>query len=136
MRIPLVLGLLLVGGVARADEVVAGTYDVKFEEMSNNCSNRLTFGRGDLKIDIKGNDLHIEIERVPVMNGQPSKGGKIKATSKKGHTAVEGMDGVFSVAGRVQGGAVQLVFVGEYSVKDKPLCTQSWNIAGARKDGK
>ncbi len=132
-----VLAVLGSAGVARADDV-AGVYDVKFEEMSNNCANRLSFGHGDLKIDIKGTDLHVDIERVPMMNGQakPNNGGKIKATSKKGHTAVEGMDGVFSVAGRVQNGVVQLVFVGEYSVKDKPLCTQSWNIAGARKDGK
>jgi hypothetical protein len=63
----------------------------------------------------------------------PAKG-RISAASKKAFpTLVEGMDGKFSVAGRVQNGVLQLVFVGDYSTKGKALCTQSWNITGAKR---
>jgi hypothetical protein len=139
MRSLLVIALLGgAGGVAHAEQV-AGTYDVKYETTANNCPTEyLKFARGDLKIEVKGNSMSIGIERVPMMTGLPSKVGKITAKSRPqgGHTAVAGMDGVFSVAGRVQNGLLSLVFVGEYQTeKDhKPLCTQSWNITGVRKD--
>ena len=130
--------IIALGGVAGA-EPVAGVYEVKYEMSANNCTSELLkFQRGDLKIDIKGNQLSVDIERVPMMTGVPSKAGKITAKSKPqgGHTAIAGMDGVFSVAGRVQNGLLSLVFVGEYktSADHKPLCTQSWNISGTRKD--
>ncbi len=120
-------------------EPVAGVYEVKYELSSNNCSSELLkFQRGDLKIDIKSNTMSVDIERIPLMNGAPTKTGKITAKSKPkgGHTPVSGMDGVFSVAGRVQNGLLSLVFVGEYftEVGHKALCTQSWNISGTRKD--
>jgi hypothetical protein len=120
-------------------EPVVGTYEVKYELSSNNCSSELLkFQRGELKIDVKANNLSVDIERIPLMNGAPTKVGKITAKSKPkgGHTPVSGMDGVFSVAGRVQNGLLSLVFVGEYftEVGHKPLCTQSWNISGTRKD--
>ena len=45
----------------------------------------------------------------------------------------KGMDGVFSVAGRITTeGMLSLVMVGEYQTAGKPLCTQSWNLAGLR----
>ena len=46
---------------------------------------------------------------------------------------VDGMQGVFSVAGRITAeGTLYLVMIGEYSVKGKPLCTQTWNVSGAK----
>jgi hypothetical protein len=46
---------------------------------------------------------------------------------------VEGMTGVFSVAGKVTPeGQLQVVMVGEYSANGKPLCTQTWNVSGPR----
>lgn len=139
-RLLLIATLISAGGVSVAHaEQVAGTYDVKYETTANNCPNEyLKFARGDLKIEVKGNQMTVAIERVPLMTGAPNKVGKITAKSRPqgGHTAVAGMDGVFSVAGRVQNGLLSLVFVGEYQTeKDhKPLCTQSWNITGVRKD--
>jgi len=120
-------------GNAHADDSVAGTYDVKYEEMSNNCTNvGMTLGRGVLKVEVKGSTLVIDIERIPLMNGVPAKG-KITARSKVGPTSIQGLDGTFSVAGRAASdGFLQLVFVAEYQVKGKPLCTQSWNISGVK----
>jgi hypothetical protein len=143
MRTSPLVGLVAVativagGAPAFADDAVVGTFDVKYEEMSNNCTNvGMTLGRGTLKIDVRpGNNLVVDIERIPIMNGLPAKGGKITAKSKLGKTSIEGLDGTFSVAGKVSGpeGMLTLVFVAEYQAKGKPLCTQSWNIAGVRK---
>ncbi|MBA3539887.1 MAG: hypothetical protein H0T79_09680 [Deltaproteobacteria bacterium] len=134
-----VLAVLCASARPAAAEAVAGTYEVKYEVMANNCSSELLkFARGELKIDIKGAGMTVDIQRVPIMNGKAAKTGKIAAKSKPqgGHTAVAGMDGVFSVAGRVQNGLLSLVFVGEYhtAADRKSLCTQSWNISGTRKD--
>jgi hypothetical protein len=89
-----------------------------------------------VKIEIKGSDLQVDIDRTPLMVGKPAKTGKVSARSPKpGHTPVAGMDGVFSVAGRVTGeGLLSLVMVGEYQTAGKPLCTQSWNVSGLKAD--
>ena len=114
---------------------VAGTYDVKYDEVSNNCTTTgMTFTRGTLKIEQKKNVV-VNIDLVPIMQGSEPKAGKIKATSKMGPSVIQGLDGRFSVAGRVDEGVLQLVFVAEYYVKGKPLCTQSWNVAGVRQNG-
>ncbi len=120
-----VLAVLCASARPAAAEAVAGTYEVKYEVMANNCSSELLkFARGELKIDIKGAGMTVDIQRVPIMNGKAAKTGKIAAKSKPqgGHTAVAGL--------------LSLVFVGEYhtAADRKSLCTQSWNISGTRKD--
>ena len=135
MRILPLLAVLAMAGTARADDNVTGTYDVKYEEMSNNCTNvGMTLARGQLKIELKSNVITIDIERVPLMSGVPTKNGAVNAKSKLGPTSIQGLDGTFSIGGRVSGGEgmLQLVFVAEYQAKGKPLCTQSWNVTGVR----
>jgi len=126
--------ILAVAAPAYADDL-AGSYDVKFEQVSTNCEHPLAYPQhGTLKIEIKGPDMQIDIDRTPIMVGKSAKPGKISAKSPRpGHTPVEGMDGVFSVAGRITTeGMLSLVMVGEYQTAGKPLCTQSWNLAGLR----
>jgi hypothetical protein len=125
--------LLVAAAPAHAD-VMAGSYDVKFEQVSTNCDSPVAYPlHGSLKIDVKGDDLHVDIDRTPLMIGKSTKPGKISAKSKPGHTPVQGMDGVFSVAGRITPeGMLSLVMVGEYQTAGKPLCTQSWNLSGLR----
>jgi hypothetical protein len=133
-----VLALVVTAGAAataHADELVAGSYDVKFEQVSTNCEHPLAYPqRGSIKIELKGGDVQVDIDRTPIMVGKPAKTGKLSARSPKpGHTPIEGMDGVFSVAGRITGeGMLSLVMVGEYQTAGKPLCTQSWNLSGLR----
>jgi len=130
----LVLVVAAASGHARADDL-AGSYEVKFEQVSTNCDHPLTYPQhGSLKIEIKGGDLQVDIDRTPLMVGKPAKTGKVSAKSPKpGHTPMAGMDGVFSVAGRVTGdGLLSLVMVGEYQTGGKPLCTQSWNLSGLK----
>jgi len=136
MRILSLAVLAAIATPAFADDVaVIGTYDVKYEEMSNNCTNvGMTLARGQLKIELKSNVLQIDIERVPLMSGIPTKNGAVNAKSKLGPTSIQGLDGTFSVAGKVSSadGVLGLVFVAEYQVKGKALCTQSWNVTGVR----
>jgi hypothetical protein len=137
-----VLGVTVLAAAAPAfaDEP-AGSYDVKFEQVSTNCEHPVQYPEhGMIKIDIKGDDLQVDIDRTPLMVGKSArteKATKISAKSPKpGHTPVQGMDGVFSVAGRITTaeGMLSLVMVGEYQTAGKPLCTQSWNLSGLKAD--
>jgi hypothetical protein len=133
------LAIVCASGPARADEPgLTGSYEVKFEQVSTNCEHPLAYPQhGAIKIEIKGGDLQVDIDRTPLMIGKPPKGDKALKVSAKspkpGHTPIQGMDGVFSVAGRITGeGMLSLVMVGEYQTSGKPLCTQSWNLSGLR----
>jgi hypothetical protein len=133
------LALLMVVATASsawADENVTGTFDVKFEEMASNCNPPpVALGRGKLTIDVKKDALTVNTDLIPQLVGVPGKNGKVNAkTNKIVGTTVVGLMGKYSVAGRVEGGMVQLVLVAEYiNEKDKkPYCTQSWNVNGAR----
>jgi hypothetical protein len=135
MRTIILSAVVLVAlvGVASAD--VTGIYDVKYEEVSTNCTSPLRYPPGKLTIKIIGNSLTIDIDRTPLMGGIPSKTNKISAKSKAGGTMIEGMTGVFSVAGKVTPeGLLHVVMVAEYSARGKPLCSQSWNVNGPRTD--
>lgn len=132
----MVLGLALLATTAPAyaDDAL-GSYEVKFEQVSSNCEHPIAYPQhGSIKIEIKGGDLQVDIDRTPLMIGKPTKNGKISAKSPRpGHTPIQGMDGVFSVAGRVTSdGMLSLVMIGEYQASGKPLCTQSWNLSGLR----
>jgi len=113
---------------------VSGVYEVKYEEVSTNCTaHRLTYAPGRLEVKIKGTSLIVDIDRTPEMVGVVQKNGKVSAKSKVGGTMIDGMDGVFSVAGRItENGMLHFVMVGEYSTKGKSLCSQSWDISGPR----
>jgi len=128
-------GVLGVTAPAYADDI-AGVYEVKFEQVSTNCEHPIAYPQhGTIKIEIKGGDVQVDIERTPLMVGKSTKTpNKISAKSPKpGHTPIQGMDGVFSVAGRVTSeGMLSLVMVGEYQTEGRPLCSQSWNLSGLR----
>lgn len=125
------VALMLMASVASAD--VAGTYDVKYEEVSTNCTSPLKYPNGKLEVKLKGTSVTVDIDRTPLMQGSVSKNGKISAKSKQGKTSLDGMDGVFSVAGKLTpDGALTLVMVGEYTTGGKALCSQSWNLTGTK----
>jgi len=127
-------GVLAVTAPAYADDI-SGAYEVKFEQVSTNCEHPIAYPQhGTIKIEVKGGDIQVDIERTPLMVGKSTKTNKISAKSPKpGHTPIQGMDGVFSVAGRVTSeGMLALVMIGEYQTEGKPLCTQSWNLSGLR----
>ncbi|MEZ4399450.1 MAG: hypothetical protein R3B06_05505 [Kofleriaceae bacterium] len=140
MRNLIVLAALLVPLAAHADNdyagAVAGTFDLKYAEVTSNCTNTgIALNRGSGVIaKRKGNAITIDIERMPLMAGSASKGGRIKATSKLGRTSIQGLDGRFSAAGTVNNDHVlNMVLVAEYYLSGKAYCTQSWNVSGGLK---
>jgi len=115
-------------------EEVVGGYDVRYEEVSSNCdTTSIALARGTLDITKKKGKLVVDIQRFPLMHGTPGRGGKVRASSKVAPSSIQGVDGKFSVAGRVDEGLIQLVFVAEYYVSGKPLCSQTWNVSGKKK---
>jgi hypothetical protein len=131
-----VASILLALAVPAAAQEVTGTYDVKFEEVANNCTaTGMSLGAGKLRIRKEKSQLVVDIERIPLMSGSPNKTGAVRATSKIVPTSIEKLDGKFSVAGRVDASTLELVFVAEYYTKGKPLCTQSWNVSGSKEGG-
>lgn len=137
--IALVLGLVAGGApVAIADDEadIGGVYDVTYEEVTNNCSGvGMALSRSALTIDQKkgSSALTVTIPMVPDMTGSLGKNGKFKASSKRGRSAVQGLDGKHAVGGRVDNGLIQVVFIAEYFKGNKPFCTQSWNVSGLKK---
>lgn len=131
-----IIGLALLGSVATASaDDVAGTYDVKYEEVSTNCPSPLKYGNGKIEVKTKGNTVTVDIDRTPLMQGSVGKGGKVSAKSKLGNTSLDGMSGVFSVAGKITPeGMLSFVMVGEYTAGGKALCSQSWNVVGSKAD--
>jgi hypothetical protein len=132
-------GLLLMAlTVPASAQSVAGSYEVKFEEMSTNCDPvRFTYTRSVVRIGTPGkSSLTVNIETIPQMVGVPAKSGKVNAkTPKKVATTIDGVDGKYGISGRVDDeGVLELVLVAELFRKDngKPLCTQSWNLRGVR----
>jgi hypothetical protein len=122
---------------ARADnaDAAAGTFEVKYEEVTSNCENTgMALTHGSLAIaKRKPNTVSVDISRIPLLVGSANKGGRVKATSKLGKTSIEGLDGRFSLAGTVNDdGVLQMVFVAEYYLHAKAFCTQSWNVSGVR----
>jgi len=130
-----VLGAVLAAAAPAYADDLTGSYEVKFEQVSTNCEHPLAYPQhGTIKIDVKGGDVQVDIDRTPMMVGKSTKTNKVSAKSPKaGHTPIEGMDGMFSVAGRITSeGLLSLVMVGEYQTAGKSLCTQSWNLSGLR----
>jgi hypothetical protein len=122
--------VLAAPAIARAD-----SYDVKYQEASNDCTNYQTLRAGTLKIEIKKGTLTINIDTIPLLVGVPQKNGEIKAKSKLGPSVIQGADAKYSAGGRIgDGGMLELVLSAEYSVKGKALCSQSWTVAGVRRD--
>lgn len=134
------LALLVLAGPVRAqkrpDVPVAGAYEVAFDKVSDNCHDASGMNLGTLTVEVgesKKGRVAVTMPMVPLMKGVASRGGKFKADAKRGKTAIQGVDGRFSIAGRVEGSKIQFLFIAEYYAGDKPLCTQSWNAAGARR---
>ena len=123
-------------GPAAADEAVGGNYEVAFTSVANNCSSvGMNLGSSTIAVDsAKPRRISITIPSVPIMSGTVSRVGKFRASVKRGKTAIEGVQGRFSVAGKFEKGQIQFLFVAEYFRAEKPLCTQSWNATGPRKN--
>jgi len=133
----IVLATLFAAAPALADDSAAGVYDVKFEEAGTTCSPPpVALGRSKLTIEIKKSILSVNTDLIPVMYGAPDKTGRVSAKTKLVGTTVMGLSARYSIAGRVDGGMLQLVLTADYVRQDtnKPYCQQAWNVSGVRGD--
>src|SRR5689334_5294481 len=87
MRLPVVAVVLCVLAgpvIADKDPNITGTFDVKYEEVANNCTTAntgISLQRGTLKVGKKGKTITVDVQRFELMSGSQAKGGKLKATS-------------------------------------------------------
>jgi hypothetical protein len=125
------LAALVRPAAAHASDV-AGTYDVTFAEVANNCEQEaLTLDKSRLTIEGReGDRLVARIPGVPAMTGAERRGGQFRAEVRASSSPIADARARYSVAGRVRGGQAQFVFIAEYYRGARPLCTQSWSGAG------
>ncbi len=131
-----VFAMLVSGATSlQADARKGHTYKVKFTQVANTCEGiGISLNKADFKISPvgKSKSLAVEIPMIPVMKGRAGKKGKFSARAKKGKTAIEGLDGKFSVSGTVSDkGVIKLMFFAEYFKGKTPMCTTSWNGKGS-----
>ena len=139
MRTLLVSLLVLTAAAttARAEDSVAGVYDIKIDEMADNCSPApVVLSNKTIRLDVKGTSLTVNLETIPQMAGTTAKNGRISAkTAKIVPTTVAGLDGTYTIAGHVAPDrSLELVLVAEYSrnATKKAYCTQSWTLTGKK----
>lgn len=143
MRTPLIgtfLATLLVfvAGAGTAVAQSAGErYDVTFESVTSNCTKdrELALAKGSLVVRSTDKEIKLRLERaavlVPELVGSQRRGGKIKADATA--TDAKGRRQRITASGRVEDGAIQLLFIAElYDDKGNSLCSQSWNVTGKR----
>jgi hypothetical protein len=140
MRTNLILASLVAAAVlapslasADAADSLVGRYEVTFEQVTSNCqTGGLTLAKGTLVVGKKAPGIAVELDKVATMAGKVAKAGRLKAASTLGKTSAA-QDGKFSIAGTVDDtGKLDAVFVAEFYAAGKPLCTQSWSVAGTR----
>jgi hypothetical protein len=129
--------LLLLAAPAFADDSVTGTYDVKYEDAGNTCTNNpVTLTKGTMTIAIKKGALDVSFDKAFSLTGTPSKDGSINAkTAKLIGTSMGGLSARYSVVGHAEGGKLQLAMTAMYIRQDtnKPYCAQTWNVTGTKK---
>lgn len=131
-----VFAILTTLGASRhaAAENPAGAYTVKVQEISSSCTDAgMKLDKGTLVITTRGDEIEVRLAALPAMTGKARKGGKLKVASSRSPVADAGADAALSAAGHVEGGRVQIVLVAEYYRSGKALCTQSWDVSGARR---
>ena len=132
--LPCILDVLALSSQARADNSIAGSYAVTFEEVASTCSPKPeTLSKGSVVIAVKKSSLTVKFDKIYQMVGAAPKDGKISAKTKNLiGTSIGGLSARYSVTGRVESTALELVLTAEYIRQDtyKPHCQQVWNVKG------
>ena len=112
---------------------VAGSYDVAFKKTVSSCRDvGVALGQATLEITQKGKRIRLQMPLLPNMKGSVDKDGSLRASAKRGPTVIRGLDGEFSVAGKVKGGELDIMVTAQYFSGGKQLCRQTWNAKGAK----
>ncbi len=114
------------------DASAAGSYEVKFETVADNCKGQgIELGKSTLAVSQNGKAVSVKVPELPTLSGQTGRKGKIRAevtaaTKATGGTARYGLNA------RISNSAIQGVFVAEFFKDDKPQCTQSFSLVGQK----
>ncbi len=112
---------------------ITGHYAVRFKQVANSCATAgIALGEGTIDVTQTGTKLEVSIPITAIMRGSVDDRGKFRARAKRGGTAIQGVQGEFSVAGSVVEGKLELTLVAQYFSDGKPLCQQTWNARGKR----
>ncbi|MEP6861938.1 MAG: hypothetical protein ABJE66_15045 [Deltaproteobacteria bacterium] len=126
----------LASAPARADENVAGNYDVKVDETASTCDPKPeSFGKTKVQLSSAKGELTVKFATMYKMVGTATKDGQITAkTTKLIGTSVGGLSARYSVIGHAKGDSLELVLTAQYIRQDtnKPHCMQAWNVTGTR----
>ena len=115
--------LLLGATSAHADVAV---YTASVSSISNTCATAIaTPGNGPLTLTTSGENVTIAFGAVPEAKSKTSTSGKLRASAIAGATH-------FNYSGRITNGGGTLILVAETFAGDKPVCSQSWNLALAK----
>lgn len=148
MRITLVVIAVIASGASGASVLVVSPgeaaaqnapssviYEGGFEEITNSCSKEqgMALSKSTVKLARKGESVEVTISGVPSMTGRLRRGGSFRAEAKGPRPEQKDIEGRYSATGRANERRVQLVFVAEFYRGTTPVCTQSWDVTGARK---
>ena len=115
--------VLLAATAAHAEAVV---YAATVSTISNTCATATAPpGNGPLTINTSGENVSVAFGAMPEAKGKTSTSGKLRATATTGATN-------FSYSGRITNSGGTLILVAETFAGDKPVCSQSWNLALAK----
>jgi hypothetical protein len=132
-----ILAVVALASSARADQSVAGNYDVQFEEVASTCPQKPeTLSKGKVVLAVKKGSLTVKFDTIYRMVGSAPKDGKISAKTKTLiGTSIGGLSARYSVSGQVNDSTLELVLNAQYIRQDtyKPHCQQVWNVKGARR---
>jgi hypothetical protein len=127
---------MLASAPARADDGVAGSYDVQLAETASTCDPKPeSFGKSKVQLSVAKGELTVKFATIYKMTGALTKEGQVTAkTVKLIGTSIGGLSARYSVVGHVTGGTLELVLTAQYIRQDtnKPHCMQAWNVTGTR----
>ncbi len=130
----LLSGLLFAGTDAAAQTKAnrSTEYAVTFDKVVDNCDGKgLTLFKSSITVSQTADALSITVPDVPTLKGVVGRRGKLRANAKG--TKAPATKANYEINGRVTGSRIQAVFMVEYFKGKKPLCTQSWSVAGNSK---
>lgn len=120
----LVAATVLLGAASTHADAVS--YTATVTTISNTCATATaTPGNGPLTINTSGDNVAIAFGAMPEAKGKTSTSGKLRAAATAGATH-------FSYSGRITNSGGTLILVAETFAGDKPVCSQSWNLALAK----
>jgi hypothetical protein len=110
-----------------------GTFTVTYEQVADDCDgDGLDLAPGAVVLQGTDAKLVVKIAGVAPMQGRRAADGKFRAQAQ-GPGAKPDLRGKYSVSGKTTRNSIEMVFIAQFYLGKRPLCTQSWSVSGTRK---